>query len=212
MDIQILPLQAPYEYIFCNGEVGQHIATLVVSEITKYDEYKFELTTHSYPVVKYWNAPRGVVWDKAELASCVVLCNDSDKRVDIDTFNMVSNQWYCQEHNQDQDMDYFDPDSHFGQCELLKEKLRHYGIGFKTDDGSGEVIAGLEIGSCSEGYFLQSFDVYAFDAHYTEATIEKLIARLLEEREMWEELYDHAVKIRFEPESSLARELNVESL
>ncbi len=75
MDTQILPLQAPYEYICCNGEVGKHIATMIVSESSKDAEGRLQLTTHSYPIVKYWNAPQGVVWDKAELTDCVVLRN-----------------------------------------------------------------------------------------------------------------------------------------
>ncbi len=212
MDIQILPLQAPYEYIYCNGEVGKHIATLIVSETGTDAEGRLQLTTHSYPVVKYWNAPQGVVWDKAELTDCVVLCDDSDKRVDIVTFNMVSIQWFCQEHGRVLETQFLDPDEHFGQCKLLKEKLRHYGIGFKTADGRREVEVPVEIGGCHEGYFFDLYEFYVFNSHFTEATTEELIARMLEEREMWEELYDHAVNIRFKPESSLARELKIETL
>lgn len=44
MDTQILNLNEPYEYIHCNGEVGKHIATLIVYENTKSDggSYKLE--------------------------------------------------------------------------------------------------------------------------------------------------------------------------
>ena len=34
METQILNLKEPYEYIHCNGEVGKHIATLIVYETT----------------------------------------------------------------------------------------------------------------------------------------------------------------------------------
>ena len=32
METQILKLEAPFDYIYCNGEVGKHIATYIVGE------------------------------------------------------------------------------------------------------------------------------------------------------------------------------------
>ena len=70
METQILNLKEPYEYIHCNGEVGKHIATLIVYETTKGEDGSYKLESHSHPIVKYWNAPGGVVWNNGK-AACV---------------------------------------------------------------------------------------------------------------------------------------------
>ena len=94
MDTQILNLQAPFEYIHCNGEVGKHIATMIVYETTKGEDGQYELESHSHPIVKYWNAPAGVVWNNAELTDCDVLCREDQKEVDmLYFFRMVRRDW-----------------------------------------------------------------------------------------------------------------------
>lgn len=32
MEAQIMKLEAPFDYIYCNGEVGKHIGTYIVGE------------------------------------------------------------------------------------------------------------------------------------------------------------------------------------
>ncbi len=210
MDTQILQLQAPYEYIYCNGEMGKHIATYIVSEAEKDLEGRLHLETHSFPIVKYWNSPQGVVWNKAELTDCVVMCDDTDKRVDIETFNLVALQRANQVLGESDD--YYDPGEHFTQASLLKDKLRNYSIGFKSPNSNKEIKVSTEIGSCREGYFVQSLDPELFDFHFIVKKLEEVIPTLKEERKDWEELFDNVVKFRFIAESSLAIELNIESL
>lgn len=94
METQILNLQAPFEYIHCNGEVGKHIATMIVFETTKGEDGQYKLESHSHPIVKYWNAPAGVLWNNAELTDCDVLCREDKKEVDIYYFfRMVRRDW-----------------------------------------------------------------------------------------------------------------------
>lgn len=86
MDTKILKLDPPYNYIYCNGSIGLHIATLIVYE-TKTDENgSYQLETHSHPIVKYSNCPAGTVWNRAELTDCNVLCSEKDKRVSMNQF------------------------------------------------------------------------------------------------------------------------------
>ena len=53
MDTQILKLEAPYEYIFCNGVVALHIATLIVYETSEDEEGEYQLEAHSHPIVHH---------------------------------------------------------------------------------------------------------------------------------------------------------------
>ena len=97
-----VPLQEPYPIIFCRGEVGMQIGTLIVVEGrdpskssvegSLFDSYA--IRTHSHPVVSYGNKwegkmssipvpndwSEGIVWDKVELSRVTVLCH-SDKPV-----------------------------------------------------------------------------------------------------------------------------------
>lgn len=94
METQILNLKEPYEYIHCNGEVGKHVATLIVYETTRGEDGSYKLESHSHPIVKYWNAPGGVVWNNAELTDCDVLCTEDKKEVDLFYFfRMVRRDW-----------------------------------------------------------------------------------------------------------------------
>ena len=94
METQILNLQAPFEYIHCNGEVGKHIATLIVYEAMKGEDGSYKLESHSHPIVKYWNAPGGVVWNQAELTDCDVVCDENSLGVDSHSFfRMVRKKW-----------------------------------------------------------------------------------------------------------------------
>lgn len=86
MDTQILKLNEPYEFIYCNGSIGLHIATMIVYEAKVNDNGDYELVTHSHPVVKYRNRPSGTVWNRAELTDCTVLCREDNKRITMDQF------------------------------------------------------------------------------------------------------------------------------
>ena len=86
MESQILKLNEPYEYIYCNGLIGLHIATMIVYEAKVNDEGDYTLETHSHPVVKYYDRPGGTVWNRAELTDCHVLCREDDKRISMYQF------------------------------------------------------------------------------------------------------------------------------
>lgn len=206
METQILKLDAPYDYIYCNGVVGKHIGTYIVGESHVDADGKYALETHSHPIVQYQNSPRGVVWNRAELTDCVVLCNEDDKRLDVRRFFLLCMQQY-QLKNGENDLGIFYDAGQ--EAEPLKDKLLEYGIGFKSK--WKEVEIGVEVGSCSDGYFAQLMDLDILSFHHIEPTLEELAKRLTEEREYWENFYDHVVKIKFTPESSLARGF-VESL
>ena len=194
MDIQILKLEAPFEYIYCNGEIGKHIATYIVGETRVDENGEYHLETHSHPIVKYWNAPQGVVWNRAELKDCEVLCDDNDKRIDPYTFSLICNEMETQEVN-DALID----------TVALKEKLKKYGIGFKPYEGDIRFEIGVEVGKCNEGYFAQPlFPDCLLYFNFTEPTLEELAAHLTEERKEQEEFFDHQVQIVYTPESSLA--------
>lgn len=208
MDTQILKLEAPYEYIYCNGEVGKHIATYIVGESKIGEDGKYELETHSHPIVQYQGSPKGVVWNRAELTDCEVLCSEDDMRIDIRTFYLLCIQRADQNANED-DYGYESWENSASEAEPLKEKLRQYGIGFKSKEKVIEI--GVEVGGCSDGYFAQLMELDILYFHHIEPTLEELGKRLTEEREYWENLYDHVVKIKFTPESSSAEEF-VENL
>lgn len=194
MDIKILKLEAPYEYIYCNGEIGKHIATYIVGDARIDESGEYQLETHSHPIVKYWNAPQGVVWNKAELRDCEVLCDDTDKRIDPYTFSLLFNEQYEQE----------DIESTIG-IEELKEKLKNYGISFKPYEGKKRFEIGLEVGKCNEGYFVQPlYPECLIYFNFTEPTLEELAAHITEERKDQEEFFDNQVQIVFTPESTLA--------
>ena len=64
MEAQIMKLEAPFDYIYCNGEVGKHIGTYIVGESHVGKDGTYTLETHSHPIVQYFNSPKGVVWNK----------------------------------------------------------------------------------------------------------------------------------------------------
>lgn len=94
METQILNLKPPYDFIHCNGEVGKHIATMIMYETTKGEDGSLKFETHSFPIVKYSNSPSGVVWNNAELTDCDVICNEERKETDIYFFlRLVRREW-----------------------------------------------------------------------------------------------------------------------
>lgn len=212
MDIQILKLEAPFEYIYCNGEVGKHIATYIVGE-TKVDEKgEYHLETHSHPIVKYWNSPQGVVWNKAELTDCEVLCDDTDKCIDPYTFGMLCIQRANQKREEAEakgETEWMEPSD---EAETLKRKISRYGIEFCSFEDDDVFEVAVEVGSCSSGYFAQAMmpDLLIY-FNFTEPTLEELAKQLTEERLWQEEFFDHKVKIRYKPEGSMAQGF-VESL
>ena len=86
METQILKLNEPYEYIYCNGSIGLHIATMIVYEAKTNEDGDYELETHSHPIVKYRLQPGGTVWNRAELRDCRVLCREDNKRITMQEF------------------------------------------------------------------------------------------------------------------------------
>ena len=65
METQIMKLETPFDYIYCNGEVGKHIGTYIVGESRIDEDGKYTLETHSHPIVQYQNSPKGVVWNRS---------------------------------------------------------------------------------------------------------------------------------------------------
>ena len=205
MDTQILKLEAPFDYIYCNGEVGKHIGTYIVGETHIGEDGKYTLESHSHPIVQYVNSPKGVVWNRAELTDCEVLCSEDDMRIDVQTFYLLCIQRADQKAKEAGEGEYSFAawDNSADEAELLKEKLRQYGIGFKSKEKVVEV--GVEVGGCSDGYFAQFMELSIMYFHHIEPTLEELGKRLTEEREYWEEFYDHVVKIKYTPDSSTAK-------
>jgi hypothetical protein len=198
METQILKLEAPFDYIYCNGEVGKHIATYIVGESRIGEDGKYTLETHSHPIVQYKDGAKGVVWNRAELTDCEVLCSEDDMRIDVQKFFLLCFQ---QAESKDE-IQGFSWENADGEAEMLKEKLQRYGIGFMSNTSIEEI--GVEVGGCSDGYFAQLMGLEILYFHHIEPTLEELAKRLTEEREYWENLYDHVIKIKFTPESSLA--------
>ena len=198
METEILKLEAPFDYIYCNGEVGKHIATYIVGESRIGEDGKYTLETHSHPIVQYKDGAKGVVWNRAELTDCEVLCNEDDMRIDVQKFFLLC----MQQAESKGEMRGFSWENADGEAEMLKEKLQRYGIGFKSKTSIEEI--GVEVGGCRDGYFAQLMEINILFFHHIEPTLEDLAKRLTEEREYWEELYDHVIKIKFTPESSTA--------
>ena len=92
METQILKLNEPYEYIYCNGSIGLHIATMIVYEAKVNNDGEYVFETHSHPVVKYENRPGGTVWNRAELTDCHVLCREDNKRITMEKFYDFMNE------------------------------------------------------------------------------------------------------------------------
>ena len=198
MDTQILKLEAPFDYIYCNGEVGKHIATYIVGESRIGEDGKYTLETHSHPIVQYKDSPKGVVWNRAELTDCEVICSEDDMRIDVQKFFLLC----IQQAESKGEIEGFSWENADGEAEMLKEKLQRNGIGFKSKTSIEEI--GVEVGGCRDGYFAQLMEINILFFHHIEPTLEELAKRLTEEREYWEGFYDHVVKIKFTPESSLA--------
>lgn len=198
METQILKLEAPFDYIYCNGEVGKHIATYIVGESRIGEDGKYTLETHSHPIVQYKDGAKGVVWNRVELTDCEVICSEDDMRIDVQKFFLLC----IQQAESKDEIQGFSWENADGEAEMLKEKLQRYGIGFKSKEKVVEI--GVEVGGCREGYFAQLMELSILYFHHIEPTLEELAKRLTEEREYWEEFYDHVVKIKFTPESSTA--------
>ncbi len=207
MDTQILKLEAPFDYIYCNGEVGKHIATYIVGESRIGEDGKYTLETHSHPIVQYKDSPKGVVWNRAELTDCEVLCSEDDMRIEPFTFCLLCNQIAEQKEKTAVDNgDYaaiYDPAD---EAEPLKEKLIRYGMSWSVDDNDKDYEVLVEVRECSEGYFAQPlFPESLLYFNFVEPTLEELAKRLTEERESQEEFFDHTIRIHYKADSSLAK-------
>ena len=96
-------LQPPYPIIYCNGEIGMQIATLIVLEGRDPAESQpygnrlapYFIHSHSHPVVSYGNKfaaeltdfpepndwSEGIVWDRVEMKDVTVLCYATERPV-----------------------------------------------------------------------------------------------------------------------------------
>ena len=89
METEILKLDRPYKYIFCNGSTALHIATLIVYEATEDEDGEYVLRTHSHPIVRYFDRPEGTVWNKAELRDCDVICSEDEMQISLKRFRKL---------------------------------------------------------------------------------------------------------------------------
>lgn len=190
METQILKLDAPFDYIYCNGEVGKHIATLIVYDVNVGSSY--ELETHSHAIVKYGNTPGGVVWDRAELTDCVVLCNDNDKRVEIDDFGKLAYDYYEVAADEDPDIKL----SKFDVLMELKEMLTQLDISYKSPHGEQVMEINIFIRKDGDVYKAGSDDSFC-DFSFEANTLEELKDLLWHERSFWEDFYDNVVQFKF---------------
>ena len=205
METQILKLEAPFDYIYCNGEVGKHIATYIVGESRIDEDGKYTLETHSHPIVQYKDGAKGVVWNRAELTDCVVLCSENDMRIAPFTFCLLCNQIAEQKDKADEAKGEYGFHNPADEAEPLKEKLTRYGMSWRVDNDDKDYKILVEVGSCHEGYFAQPLlpDRLLY-FNYVETTLEELAKRLTEEREWQEEFFDHTIRIHYRPDTSLA--------
>lgn len=208
MDTQILNLKEPYEYIHCNGEVGKHIATLIVYETTKDEDGSYKLESHSHPIVKYWNAPGGVVWNNVELTDCDVLCSEEKKEVDIYYFfRMVRRNWGIEN-----ETDYLE------KAKSLLNTLLDYGIKFMDLSAMPQYRGMVLIKEWNHDILLQfeekdgkiiccdngksQYPIYC-EAETRDELIEKLADLCFE----WERFTDHRVNIHFKTEHKEYKEI-----
>lgn len=87
---ELLKLDAPHQVIYCGGEVGLHVATLiVVDERRDVEGHYLGIETHSHPVVSYGDGGEGVVWNRAEVRDTTHLCMEGDEAVDLKRINDI---------------------------------------------------------------------------------------------------------------------------
>jgi len=193
MDTQILNLKAPYDYIYCNGEIGKHIATMIVYDVTTDEDGCYELETHSHPIIKYGVSPGGVVWNRAELTDCEVLCNDDDKHVNIARFGELADAYYrLMKESVDAD-EMQSPASREEVMADMKEKMKGFGLSFKSPR-EGKIME-LYIDICKEDgmYKARSTDKFC-DFCLESETLDELKYQLADICEYWEYFYDNAVQ------------------
>lgn len=109
-----VPLQPPYPIIYCKGEVGMQIGTLIVVEGHSPNmphpfgnrEPPYAIRTHSHPVVSYGNKyegkltqipmpndwSEGIVWDRVELRNVTVLCYSDKPDISEQRFDALIHQ------------------------------------------------------------------------------------------------------------------------
>ena len=102
----MLKLDPPYQIIHAGGEVGLHIATLVVTKESETEDGKYAIETHSHPVVsrvsKVHNTigeackmysegeySEGIVWNKVELPNVDTFCMEGTRAISLDLLNWV---------------------------------------------------------------------------------------------------------------------------
>lgn len=104
---QLLKLDAPYQVIYCGGEVGLHVATLIVVDERRDTEGNYlGVETHSHPVVSYVSkdhpedgsllypqTSEGVVWNKAELKDCTSIILADGRLLDFQDYMCIIRGW-----------------------------------------------------------------------------------------------------------------------
>jgi len=203
MDTQILNLKAPYDYIYCNGEIGKHIATMIVYDVATDEDGGYRLETHSHPIIKYGVSPGGVVWNRAELTDCEVLCNDDDKRVNIARFGELADAYFRLMMESEDTDEMFLPASREEVMFEMRDKMRGFGLGFKSPR-EGKIMELYVDISEEDGVFkVRGTDKFC-DFRFESESLDELKYQLADKREYWEYFYDNAVQFEihsaFNPE------------
>lgn len=197
MEAQILNLREPYEYIFCNGHTGLHIATMIVYETTTNEDGEYELRTHSHPVVKYFDTPGGSVWNKAELRDCNVLCREDNPQISLRKFRQILSRYPESNENRYEGK---------GECinPIWKKDLEDIGIkvawpvGEDGQEHFKEFEVKLEI-MPNKGYPYFCTDLYTEFFFYVEAEdLDSLKSQLIYKRDWYYYIFkEHDFAIRF---------------
>ena len=197
MEAQILNLREPYEYIFCNGHTGLHIATMIVYETTTNEDGEYELRTHSHPVVKYFDTPGGSVWNKAELRDCNVLCREDNPQISLRKFRQILSRYPESNENRYEGK---------GECinPIWKKDLEDIGIkvawpvGEDGQEHFKEFEVKLEI-MPDKGYPYFCTDLYTEFFFYVEAEdLDSLKSQLIYKRDWYYYIFkEHDFAIRF---------------
>lgn len=212
MKTQILKLDTPYEYIFCNGHTALHIATLIVYEAKMNEDGEYELETHSHPIVRNFSTPSGTVWNKAELRDCDVLCREDNMQISLRKFRQILSRY---------------PESYENEYEgkgksinpIWKKDLEDIGIKIAWpvgEDGKEhfkEFNVKLEITSGKHSAYLCT-DYYTDYFFYVEADdLDGLKAQLINKRDWYYYIFkEHDFAIRFTCDNkryeSIIKEIN----
>ena len=150
-----------------------------------------------------------MVWDKAELADCYVLCDDTDKRVDICDFNLMVYALFVEKIPRDGDQLLYSEieEDQSATAYELKNKLVNFGIGFKMDDGSKELSVYVDTMKDEGDYSVFSLEPETVPIDVIAHSKQEVLASLKDERDYWEDFYGHVVKIKFKAQGCFPEEV-----